>query len=77
MLLFKFSLLILALLTGCSLATDSWSVLSKDIMTVCMGVHMQTNEIGEVAGYKGLEGFKNLLFLLFFSFFTYHKALAS
>ena len=76
MLLFKFSLLILALLTGCSLATDSWSVLSKDIMTVCMGVHMQTNEIGEVAGYKGLEGLK-IYFFFFFFFFYLPQALAS
>ena len=47
-------------------ATDSWSVLSKDIMTICMGIHMESRDVGEVSGMQNVVG-ENFLFLFRFS----------
>ncbi|KAH3758824.1 hypothetical protein Pelo_9343 [Pelomyxa schiedti] len=52
----KVACFFLAALVLCASAEDVWSVLSKDIMTICMDVHFWSPQEGLVSGMQNMIG---------------------
>ncbi|KAH3745657.1 hypothetical protein Pelo_12951 [Pelomyxa schiedti] len=47
---------VFCLLVGAAVAEDQWSVLTNDIMTICMGIHFFSPQEGVVAGTQNVVG---------------------
>lgn len=56
-----FVAVLLAVFAGCEAANDTWTVMSENIMTICMALDFFTSTVGVVSGMANGAG---VLFVL-------------